>query len=69
MNELRIVTDEWLDQKVTVCDNCLMASCWQGIFMCDEAQGAGTVQMSRRELVKLGREHTDYMKTDEELAA
>jgi len=60
---------EGLDQKVTVCDKCLRASCWQGIFMCDESQTAGTIQKTRRELLKLGKEHTDYIKTDEELRA
>jgi len=57
----------WLDEKITVCDRCLMASCWQGIFMCQEAQMAGTTQRTRRELIALDREHTDYMKTDREL--
>jgi len=45
---------------VTVCDKCLCASCWQGIFMCDEAKFAGTVQKSVAELRKLDLEHEDY---------
>src|SRR4030042_3599611 len=28
---------------ITVCDKCFMASCWHGIFMCQDAQNAGTV--------------------------
>jgi len=68
MSEFREVTGEWLNQKVTVCDKCLMASCWQGIFMCQESQNAGTVQKTRMELIRLNRENTCYMKTDEELS-
>ena len=59
--------EEWLDQKIQVCDICLRASCWQGIFMCSKSQYAGTIYLTRRELVKLGLESTDYLKTDEEL--
>jgi hypothetical protein len=55
--------------KITVCDKCLMASCWQGIWMCDESRNAGIVQKPRAELVRLGREHPSYLKTDAELAA
>jgi hypothetical protein len=32
------------DVLITVCSSCLRACCWQGEFMCDEAEGAGTVQ-------------------------
>lgn len=59
--------EEWLNTKVTVCDACFQASCWQGIFYCAKYVEAGTVQKTRRELVALGREHICYMKTDEEL--
>lgn len=59
---------KWLDEKVTVCDKCHQASCWQGLFMCDESRDAGTIQQTRRELVILGIEHTDHMLTDEQLA-
>ena len=59
--------DTWLNEMITVCDKCLMASCWQGIHMCQESQNAGTVQKSRAELIGLNREHMSYMKTDEEL--
>ena len=48
------------ERLVTVCDACLQASCWQGEFMCQEAQGAGTVQKSVAELRLLNREHPDY---------
>jgi len=50
-----------LDDKITVCDKCLKASCWQGIFMCVESRDAGTIEKTRRELIKLDKEHTDYI--------
>jgi len=52
---------------ITVCDKCLQASCWQGIFMCDESRSAGIVQKTRRQLRKLAREHPSYWKTDAQL--
>jgi hypothetical protein len=45
---------------VTVCDNCLQASCWQGIFMCWESRDAGTVEMTVSELRLLSLEHERY---------
>lgn len=54
-------------ELITVCGECLTASCWQGIFMCDEARNAGTVQKTREELRKLGLEHPSYWKTDDQL--
>lgn len=45
---------------VTVCDKCLRASCWQGIFMCDESLTAGTKEMTIAELEALRREHPSY---------
>ena len=59
--------DIWLNEMITVCDHCLTASCWQGIFMCDKARDAGIVKKSRQELIALNREHHSYMKTDEQL--
>lgn len=52
------------DDLITVCDACLQASCWQGIFYCDEYKTAGTVQKKRRELRELDREHPSYWKKD-----
>lgn len=48
------------ERLVTVCDKCLMACCWRGVFMCDEARTAGTVDKPVRELRALGREHESY---------
>lgn len=53
---------------ITVCDKCLQASCWQGIFMCEESRDAGMIQKTRMELVRLNLEHSDYLKTDQELS-
>lgn len=47
-------------RMVTVCDACLKASCWRGIFMCDDSRGAGTTRKSVAELRALGREHPDW---------
>lgn len=55
-------------ELIQVCDNCLQASCWQGIFMCDKATQAGTVYKTRSELQRMNRENPCYWKTDEELA-
>lgn len=50
----------WATEPVTVCDQCLQASCWQGIFYCQEYKTAGTITRTRKELAKLGRESSDY---------
>lgn len=47
-------------KKITVCSKCLQASCWQGAFMCQEAQTAGTVEKTIAELRALGRENPCY---------
>jgi hypothetical protein len=54
---------------IQVCDQCLMASCWQGIFMCEKARFAGTTYKTKAELRKIKREHPSYWKTDSELAS
>jgi len=48
--------------KITVCDKCLRACCWQGILMCDESMEAGTTEKTISELKKLNLEHEDYWK-------
>ena len=52
------------DYLVTVCDHCLTASCWHGVFMCDMAQGAGTVNMRASTLRKLDMESPDNYSRD-----
>jgi len=44
---------KWTTELVTVCDKCFHASCWQGIFYCDDYKSAGTVRKTRKELKKM----------------
>lgn len=46
--------------KITVCDKCLKAACWQGVFMCDDSYDAGTVEKRVSQLIELDEEHPDY---------
>lgn len=43
-----------LDFKVTVCSECLQASCWLGEFYCEQHREASTVIKTVRELHALG---------------
>ena len=54
------MTSKRRERLITVCDACLCASCWHGIFFCQDYQTAGTVQKTSRELRKLDREHPSY---------
>ncbi len=45
------------DRKITVCAECLTASCWHGEFMCDRSRNAGITTRLASELDALGREH------------
>lgn len=56
--------DQTNDPLVTVCADCLCASCWYAEFICQGAMTADIKQMRRSELIALGREHPDYW-TDE----
>jgi len=49
-----------LNRKVTVCDKCLKASCWQGVYMCNDTHNAGTVEKTIKELKKLKLENSSY---------
>lgn len=66
LNSLKNPNNE--TKLVQVCDKCFKASCWQGIFLCDLAQNAGTIYLTIDELKRLKRESSDYWKSDEELA-
>jgi hypothetical protein len=59
-----------MDELIQVCDRCMRACCWQGEFMCDYADMAGTVYRTRDQL-RAGKhgEHEDYWKTDAQLSA
>jgi hypothetical protein len=48
------------DRLVTVCAKCLTASCWHGIFYCDEYMTAGTVDRTIADLRKLALENPCY---------
>jgi hypothetical protein len=54
------VSDRILDRKVTVCDKCLQASCWHGVFMCWESKNAGTKDVTVSELRTLSRENPEW---------
>ena len=45
---------------VTVCDECLQASCWHGEFYCQDAQSAGTLRLPVWLLRELAQEHESY---------
>ena len=45
---------------VTVCAACHTASCWHGVFLCNEARRAGTVELSIDELNALALEHPSH---------
>lgn len=53
--------------RITVCDNCFLATCWQGKFMCDEAIESGTIDLPIWVLEKLDLEHPDHWKRIEEM--
>lgn len=45
---------------IAVCDKCLCASCWAGIYMCEESRGAGVIKVAVAELRKLKRESPNW---------
>lgn len=49
---------------ITVCSACLQATCWQGLFYCDDYKSAGTVEKSVAELKTLNLEHPSYWEND-----
>jgi hypothetical protein len=58
-----------LDRPVTVCASCERACCWQGQFMCDEADMAGTNEFPVRSLRERPRgEHYSYWFTGDKQA-
>lgn len=52
------------DYDVTVCAECLTASCWHGEFMCQKAKYAGLVIKRASELRAMNREHSDNFNRD-----
>lgn len=54
------------DQRlVTVCDRCLRAACWQGVFYCEDYKRAGTTRKTVGKLRELKLESSDYWRDDE----
>jgi hypothetical protein len=54
------------EKLITVCAACLRASCWQGVYYCDEASNSATVQLPRSKLIALRREHPSFWRTCDE---
>lgn len=54
-----------MSDTITVCSECLTSACWQGLLYCEAAwsSSAGTVEMTRGELLALGREHPSYWRS------
>ena len=48
------------DALITVCAECLQASCWQGKFMCDNSKNANIVEITVRSLRILQMENESY---------
>ena len=57
------------ERLITVCSECLKASCWQQVFCCEKFQSAGITRLAESRLRELNREPCDYWLTDEEVAA
>lgn len=55
--------NEFNHESITVCSHCLKASCWQGVFYCDEYKSAGTIEKPISELKSLNLESSDYWKS------
>lgn len=49
---------------VTVCAECLQASCWHGEFMCDRSQNADTLDVPVYELQRMKREHPSHFSVE-----
>jgi len=52
--------------QITVCGNCLRASCWQGIFYCDQYKNAGTIGMPISKLKEMALEDPSYWSEEDE---
>ena len=54
------------NKLIEVCSKCLMACCYHGELMCDNAKEAGTELKTVRELLNLGLEN-NYHWSDENM--
>jgi len=48
-------------EKIIVCATCFRASCWNGIFYCDDYQNAGIVWRTKAQLLRMKKEHPSYL--------
>ena len=48
------------EPTIAVCSACLQASCWNGVFYCDEYKSAAYVEKTVDELRALNLEHPDH---------
>jgi len=46
--------------SITVCSECKRASCWLGLFLCEKAHSASTIEVSIEQLQEWKLEHPDY---------
>jgi len=53
------------NEEIWVCTECLQASCWAGIFMCEGSQNADIKKITKGEARKLKLEHEDYINLPE----
>jgi hypothetical protein len=53
------------NDEIWVCTECLQASCWAGIFMCQESRTANIKKITKGEARKLKVEHEDYINLPE----
>jgi hypothetical protein len=52
------------DDLITVCAECLQASCWHGEFMCENAENADITQKTVKELREL-KKNNDWWENEE----
>ena len=53
-------------RTVTVCAECLCASCWQAVFFCDDYMHADVVEKTVFELEELGLESPHYWEPEDD---
>jgi len=58
-DEQREALERELGRDVTVCAECLRASCWHGEFMCERSRDANVRTLTVRQLRSLNLEHPD----------
>jgi len=54
------VMNDFNKKLIPVCSACLKASCWLGVFLCENAKTADVVEKPVHELRELSLEHPNY---------